>query len=151
MSTSPNGRFLSYQYVSDGGDLFNITLSEAVAAAGGFSIGDPDSDNWGDRTGRNKVRGVYGVTEDGGSRFIKNEEVRTEFEQTNAFSELFIELATDEDAAAAFMRGIIPSGLDKVEVASKPSGVVESTPTKVELEGLSREDLLERLRKMDEV
>jgi len=68
MSTSPNGRFLSYQYVSDGGDLFNITLSEAVAAAGGFSIGDPDSDNWGDRTGRNKVRGVYGVTEDGDHR-----------------------------------------------------------------------------------
>lgn len=65
MALSPNGRFLTYQYTDDEGNLFNVTLSEGVADAGGFAIGDPDSENWGNRSGRNKMRHVTGVTEDG--------------------------------------------------------------------------------------
>lgn len=65
MAVSPNGRFLTYQYTDDEGNLFNVILSEGVAGPGGFQIGDPDSENWGTQHGRNRMRGVYGTTLDG--------------------------------------------------------------------------------------
>ena len=43
-----------------------------------------------------------------GKRFIKSEELSTAFSQTEAYSQLFMELATDADAAAKFVNGIIP-------------------------------------------
>lgn len=49
----------------------------------------------------------YGVKSADGKRFIKSDELRAEFEQTEAYSQLFMELATNNDAAAAFMNGII--------------------------------------------
>lgn len=50
----------------------------------------------------------YGVKSEDGKRFIKNDKLREEFVQTEAYSELFVELATDAEAAAAFVNGIIP-------------------------------------------
>jgi len=50
----------------------------------------------------------YGVVSDDGKRFIKNEQLREEFSQTEAYSDLFMELASDADAASAFVNGIIP-------------------------------------------
>ena len=50
----------------------------------------------------------YGVKSDDGKRFIKNQEVRDAFAQTEAFSDLFMELATDAEAAKVFVNGIIP-------------------------------------------
>ena len=55
----------------------------------------------------------YGVKSDDGRRFIKNEKLREEFEQTEAYSILYMELSTDADAAAAFVNGIIPSDVAK--------------------------------------
>ena len=50
----------------------------------------------------------YGEKSPDGKRFIKNQELRDSFVQTEAYSELFMELATDADASAAFINGIIP-------------------------------------------
>lgn len=50
----------------------------------------------------------YGIKSPDGKRFIKSEEISTEFSQTEAYSILFMELATDEKAASAFVNGIIP-------------------------------------------
>lgn len=50
----------------------------------------------------------YGEKSLDGKRFIKSKELTDAFVQTEAYSELFIELATDADAAAAFVKGIIP-------------------------------------------
>lgn len=50
----------------------------------------------------------YGEKSPDGKRFIKSEELSKEFSQTEAYSELFMELATDETAAANFVNGIIP-------------------------------------------
>ena len=50
---------------------------------------------------------AYGVKSDDGKRFIKNDQVREEFSQTEAFSEIYMELLTDSDAAAAFVNGIV--------------------------------------------
>lgn len=43
-----------------------------------------------------------------GKRFEKSEEISKAFEQTEAYSELFMELVTDAEKAAAFINGIIP-------------------------------------------
>lgn len=53
---------------------------------------------------------AYGVKSDDGKRFIKSDELRAEFSQTEAYSELFMELATNAEAAAVFVNGIIPAG-----------------------------------------
>ena len=52
---------------------------------------------------------AYGEKSPDGRRFIKNDEIRDAFSQTEAYSDIFMELATDADAAAAFVNGIIPS------------------------------------------
>ena len=43
-----------------------------------------------------------------GKRFIRNDELRTDFEQTEAYSQLFEELVTDAEKAAAFIAAIVP-------------------------------------------
>lgn len=54
---------------------------------------------------------AYGEKSPDGRRFIKSDEISTAFTQTPAYSELFMELATDEVAASAFINGIIPKDL----------------------------------------
>mgnify|MGYP001772336024 CR=1 FL=1 len=51
----------------------------------------------------------YGIVSDDGRRFIKSKEISDSFSQTEAFSMLFMELATDTDAASAFVNGIVPA------------------------------------------
>lgn len=50
----------------------------------------------------------YGEKSPDGKRFIKTQELRDAFSQTEAFSILFMELATNAEAAADFVNGIIP-------------------------------------------
>ena len=54
----------------------------------------------------------YGKKSDNGKRFIKSQELRDEFAQTEAYSDLFMELATNADAASEFVNGIIPTTLE---------------------------------------
>ena len=60
----------------------------------------------------------YGVKSADGKRFLKSEEISTEFVQTEAYSVLFMELLTNPDKAADFMNGIMPA-----DAAEKMSGV----------------------------
>lgn len=53
----------------------------------------------------------YGVKSDDGERFIKNQQLIDEFVQTEAYSDLFMELATNAEAATEFVNGIIPPAL----------------------------------------
>lgn len=53
---------------------------------------------------------AYGVKSPDGRRFIKSKELSEEFAQTEAYSELFMELAQDADKAAEFVNGIVPAG-----------------------------------------
>lgn len=52
---------------------------------------------------------AYGIKSPDGKRFIKSDVIASEFAQTEAYSQLFMELATDSDAAAAFVNGIVPA------------------------------------------
>ena len=53
----------------------------------------------------------YGEKSLDGKRFIKSQELVNSFTQTEAYSELFMELASNADTAAAFVKGIIPKNL----------------------------------------
>lgn len=57
------------------------------------------------------ILSAYGQKSEDGKRFIKNDTLREEFSQTAAYNALFIELATDDKAAVAFIRGIIPADM----------------------------------------
>lgn len=52
---------------------------------------------------------AYGEKSPDGKRFIKSKEISDAFSQTEAYSQLFMELATDTDAAAEFVNGIVPN------------------------------------------
>lgn len=52
---------------------------------------------------------AYGEKSPDGKRFIKSKELSEAFSQTEAYSEIFMELALDDKAAADFVNGIIPT------------------------------------------
>lgn len=69
----------------------------------------------------------YGEKSPDGKRFIKNQELRDAFAQTEAYSDLFMELATDSKAAANFVNGIIPA--QKTDAPAPKPQLVEAGAT----------------------
>lgn len=51
---------------------------------------------------------AYGEKSADGRRFIKSEELSIAFSQTPAYSQLYMELATDHNAAAEFVNQVVP-------------------------------------------
>ena len=104
------------------------------------------------------LRSIGKVSEDG-KRFVKSEEIRNDFMQSPAYSELFMQLATDAGVAAEFVNGIIPKGLgDEVaeigDVAKPPQRVrdqvervkEEKTLTQEQARELSQDELVARMK-----
>jgi len=58
---------------------------------------------------------AYGEKSADGKRFNKSEELGKNFSQTEAYSELFMSLAQNSDAASEFINGIIPAEARKQE------------------------------------
>lgn len=58
---------------------------------------------------------AYGEKSADGKRFIKSEEIAAAFSQTEAYSQLFMDLATDADAAVKFLTGVIPADASQKE------------------------------------
>lgn len=69
---------------------------------------------------------AYGEKSPDGKKFVKSEELSKNFSYTEAYNKLFMELATDEKAAADFVNGIIPAKASS-EQAALPSNL---TPIK---------------------
>lgn len=63
------------------------------------------------------VHKAYGKKDIDGRRFRKSPEILEDFMETEAYSELIMELASDADKAAAFIKGILPTDPDE---AKKP-------------------------------
>ena len=55
----------------------------------------------------------YGEKSLDGKYFVKNQELRDKFVQTEAFSDLIIELLSDSKMAADFLTGIMPDDIDE--------------------------------------
>ena len=70
------------------------------------------------KTFKEMIMKAYGVKSDDGKRIIKSEELSIAFTQTEAYSVLFMELITDDKAAADFVNGIIPNEI-QAEVAAQ--------------------------------
>ena len=62
-----------------------------------------------------------GVKSADGRRFIKNDEVRADFKETEAYSILFMKYATDAEAASKFINGIVPKDLAQEAQQIAPS------------------------------
>lgn len=56
---------------------------------------------------------AYGEKSADGKRFVKSDAISEAFSQTEAYSILFMELATNADEAAKFVNGIVPSDLSQ--------------------------------------
>lgn len=128
-------------------------------------------------TFKNIIMMSVGRRSEDGKRFIKSDEITQEFMQTNAYSELFMELVTNADASAGFIRAIVPSSLSEkmdeqlsaiqqkgqdVRGETLKSSVIDETddrpawikenrePTKHEVAGMSREQLMEAMYKKNQ-
>lgn len=56
---------------------------------------------------------AYGEKSEDGRRFMKSEEITKAFEETQAYSDIWMELATNDSAAADFVNGIMPRSLNE--------------------------------------
>lgn len=56
---------------------------------------------------------AYGEKDPDGEHFNKSPEISARFANSLAYSELFMQLATNADAAAAFVNGIVPKDESK--------------------------------------
>lgn len=64
------------------------------------------------------IKRSYGKKSLDGRKFEKSEEIWSEFERTEAYSILFMELATNAEEAAKFIEGIIPSTPKRPEISA---------------------------------
>lgn len=64
----------------------------------------------------------YGVKSADGNRFVKNQEVWEEFEQSLAYEEIFMKLATDANYSEKFIKGVLP------DVEGMVSSINQSVP-----------------------
>lgn len=106
---------------------FNLTKAELVELEVGHQGGLSDSlqkivaaEDGGAiiREFKTIILKAYGKRSEDGSRFIKNQQLRDEFETSEAYSVLFVQLVTDADAAAKFVSGIMPQDLmDKAQLS----------------------------------
>lgn len=60
----------------------------------------------------------FGMKSPDGKRFIKSKELSEEFSQTEAFSDLYMLLATNAEEATAFVNGIVPADMAKDKVVA---------------------------------
>lgn len=100
---------------------------------------------------KNIILSSYGKRSEDGRRFIKNQALRDEFESTEAYSTLFMELVTNAEAAAEFVSGVIPQDMaeEAAKLASTPP-VLAPAPvpevreiTRADVEKMDREDFLD--------
>ncbi len=77
----------------------------------------------------------YGEKSADGKRFIKSDESREAFSQTAAFDTLFMELATEDEAASNFIKGILPKDLSlEIEKAILPPPNIQPVSNTTETE-----------------
>ena len=74
---------------------------------------------------------AYGEKSEDGRMFVKTPEIRTNFSHTAAFQAIFMDLSTDEQSAADFVKGVLPKKM--VEEAEKTLAKMKNETKNVEL------------------
>lgn len=67
----------------------------------------------------------YGVISEDGKRFEKTDKLREEFEQTEAYVTIYMELATNTDKAIEFINGITPDFENKANSLNDAKAIAE--------------------------
>lgn len=70
----------------------------------------------------------YGEKSADGKRFIKSKEMAEAFSQTEAYSQLFLEFANDDEKAAEFLKGVLPSDMREQVEQMEKEGSIELLP-----------------------
>lgn len=70
---------------------------------------------------------AYGEKSPDGKYFVKNDEIRERFSQTEAYNQLFMRLGSDAKYAAEFLQGLLPKA------------IVDDKSVKAEIEKLTAE------------
>lgn len=87
----------------------------------------------------NLILSAVGERSVDGRKFIKNEEIRNDFYQSKAFSDLFVEMVKDGNKLAEFLRGAIPeevaAALAKAEAEKADEEVKEGTVVALPVSG----------------
>ena len=60
---------------------------------------------------RKIILDAYGKKSDDGKHFRKSQEMRDEFEQSEAYATIYYELLSDTDKMAKFIQGVLPADL----------------------------------------
>ena len=76
---------------------------------------------------------AYGEKSADGRRFIKSKELSEAFSQTEAYSNLYMELITDADAAAVFINGIVPEDVAMAAEARRKQEETKEAPAVAEM------------------
>jgi len=105
-----NEKTKDYYFNLSKGELLEMELSSSGGLLNSINAIINAGDN---KSLFEKFKGIvlksYGVKSPDGERFIKSDEISKAFEQSNAYSELMVEICTDSDAAAVFVNGIMPA------------------------------------------
>ena len=73
---------------------------------------------------RELIQKAYGEKSNDGRRFIKSPELTKEFTETEAYSQIYIRLATDSKAAQEFINKVVPKSMkDKMQQANQQNVV----------------------------
>lgn len=67
----------------------------------------------------------YGIKDADGRRFRKSPEILQDFKDTNAYSELYMELATNDKAGAEFISGIVSNKLRALMEQGVANGTID--------------------------
>lgn len=74
------------------------------------------------------IRKAYGKRSPDGKRFLKSPEIFADFEASEAYSVLFVELVTNPEAASEFISAIMPQDLMKEQLKMEPEPEVAYLP-----------------------
>jgi hypothetical protein len=82
------------------------------------------------------ILAAYGERSLDNRRFVKSKEISEAFQQTDAFSVLFMEMIGDSDASTAFIKGMLPASVaakldaspEAIQVMQNPATAVQVTP-----------------------
>lgn len=82
------------------------------------------------KTFKQLIKDSYGIKSDDGHYFRKSEEAYRDFEATEAYSELIVQLLTNGEETAAFINGIMPvqdlEESKKAELAAKTKQLIDT-------------------------
>lgn len=79
----------------------------------------------------------YGVRSEDNKKFRKSAEISQDFKDSDAYSKMFLELVTNAEASAEFVRGIMPASIIDADKPVAPNlkpavSLVQDTPLPVE-------------------